>query len=106
MLQSVITAQSGKVKGKCRFKEQVSAGGDLMADCVQLLEIDPCFVQLCTGDSAAGTVFQISGNRQISIIKNGSFYNTDAGIEPAFFLDKPESFYDRPAFVEYLHELK
>ena len=29
-----------------------------MADCVQLLEIDPCFVQLCTGDSAAGTVFQ------------------------------------------------
>ena len=45
-------------------------------------------------------------NRQISIIKNGSFYNTDAGIEPAFFLDKPESFYDRPAFVEYLHELK
>ena len=63
-----------------------------------------CAVLPCT--TAAGTVFQISGNRQISIIKNGSFYNTDAGIEPAFFLDKPESFYDRPSFVEYLHDLK
>ena len=51
-------------------------------------------------------ILPICGNRQISIIKNGSFYNTDAGIEPAFFLDKPESFYDRPAFGEYLHELK
>jgi hypothetical protein len=51
-------------------------------------------------------VFQISGNKQVSIIKNGSFYNTDAGIEPDFPLDKPESYYDRPALVEYLHNLK
>ena len=63
-----------------------------------------CVVQPCT--TAAGTVFQISGSRQISIIKNGSFYNTDAGIEPDFRLEKPESYYDRPALVEYLHNLK
>ena len=51
-------------------------------------------------------LFQISGSKQISIIKNGSFYNTDAGVEPDFRLDKPESYYDRPALVEYLHNLK
>ena len=63
-----------------------------------------CVVLPCT--TAAGTVFQISGAKQISIIKNGSFYNTDGGVEPDFRLDKPESFYDRPALVEYLHNLK
>ena len=63
-----------------------------------------CAVLPCT--TAAGSVFQISGNKQVSIIKNGSFYNTDTGIEPDFPLDKPESFYDRPALVEYLHSLK
>jgi len=63
-----------------------------------------CVVQPCT--TAAGTLFQISGNKQVSIIKNGSFYNTDGGIEPDFRLEKPESFYDRPALVEYPLDLK
>jgi len=63
-----------------------------------------CVVLPCT--TAAGTVFQMSGSKQISIIRNGSFYNTDAGVEPDFRLDKPESYYDRPALVEYLHNLK
>lgn len=63
-----------------------------------------CVVQPCT--TAAGTIFQISGNKQVSIIKNGSFYNTDNGVDPDFRLEKPESFYDRPALVEYLHNLK
>lgn len=63
-----------------------------------------CVVLPCT--TAAGTVFQISGSKQVSIIQNGTFYNTDAGVEPDFRLDKPESYYDRPALVEYLHNLK
>ena len=63
-----------------------------------------CVVLPCT--TAAGTLFQVSGSKQISIIRNGSFYNTDAGVEPDFRLDKPESYYDRPALVEYLHNLK
>jgi len=56
--------------------------------------------------TAAGTIFQISGNKQISIMRNGSFYNTDAGVEPDFRLDKAESYYDRPALAEYLNNLK
>ena len=63
-----------------------------------------CAVLPCT--TAEGTIFQISGNKQISIIRNGSFYNTDTGVEPDFRLEKAESFYGRPALVEYLHNLK
>ena len=58
----------------------------------------------CT--TAEGTIFQISGNKQVSIIRNGSFYNTDAGIEPDFRLEKAESFYNRLELVEFLHNLK
>jgi len=80
-----------KNSGKVTLIGQTTGGGS-------------CVVLPCT--TAAGTVFQISGSKQISIIRNGSFYNTDAGVEPDFRLDKPESFYDRPMLVEYLHDLK
>ena len=38
-----------------------------------------CVVLPCT--TASGAQFQISGTSQISVIKNGSFYNADTGIE-------------------------
>lgn len=63
-----------------------------------------CVVTPCT--TASGALFRISGHKQLSIVKNGSFYNIDQGIEPDFVLSKPESFYDRAALVEYLNELK
>ena len=80
-----------KSSGKVTLVGQTTGGGS-------------CVVLPCT--TAAGAIFQISGPMQISIIRNGSFYNTDSGITPHFFLDKPESFYDRPALAEYLRELK
>jgi hypothetical protein len=80
-----------KSSGKVTLVGQTTGGGS-------------CVVLPCT--TAAGAVFQISGSMQVSIIQNGSFYNTDSGITPHFFLDKPESYYDRPALVEYLRELK
>ena len=80
-----------KSSGKVTLVGQTTGGGS-------------CVVLPCT--TAAGAVFQISGAMQISIIQNGSFYNTDSGITPHFFLDKPESYYDRPALAEYLRELK
>ena len=63
-----------------------------------------CVVLPCT--TASGTMFQISGNLQLSTVRNGSFYNIDQGIEPDVPLLWPESFYDREALVEYLHTLK
>ena len=63
-----------------------------------------CVVLPCT--SASGSVFAISGPKQLATVLNGSFYNIDEGIEPDFVLSRPESFYDRPALVEYIHTLK
>ncbi len=56
--------------------------------------------------SASGTLFQISGPTQVSIVKNGSFYNVDTGVDPDVELTKRESFYDREALVEMIHNLK
>lgn len=56
--------------------------------------------------TASGTLFQISGTKQLSVIKNGSVYNIDKGIEPDIYLSTEAAFYDRPALVEYLHSLK
>ena len=63
-----------------------------------------CAVLPCT--SASGTFFQISGPKQLALPKNGTFYNIDSGIDPDVVLTKEESYYDRDALVEYLHELK
>ena len=54
---------------------------------------------------ALGTRFTISGNRQCSITKNGSFYNIDEGIAPDYTLNNADSYYDRERLVEYIHGL-
>ena len=56
--------------------------------------------------TASGSFFQISGNKQISTFKNGSFYNIDTGIEPDIPLTKNESFYDHEGLVEMIHGLR
>ena len=63
-----------------------------------------CVVLPCS--SASGTIFQISGTKQLATVKNGSFYNIDEGIEPDIVLTKAESFYDREALTEYLHNIR
>ena len=63
-----------------------------------------CVVLPCS--TASGTLFTISGNRQISIVKNGSFYNVDEGVEPHYILSRPESIYDRQELVRYMQGLK
>ena len=63
-----------------------------------------CVVLPCS--SASGTLFQISGTQQLATVKNGSFYNIDEGIEPDIVLTKAESFYDREALAEYLHNAR
>ena len=63
-----------------------------------------CVVLPCT--SASGTTFQISGTKQIALVRNGSFYNVDQGVEPDITLTKIESFYDREGLVELIHNTK
>ena len=62
-----------------------------------------CVVLPCS--TANGTIFQISGTKQVSTVMNGSFYNIDQGVEPDFVLSKMETMYDREKLVEYIHSL-
>ena len=80
-----------KASGNVTMVGQTSGGGS-------------CVVLPCT--TASGAVFQISGTHQLALMKNGSFYNIDSGIEPDVLLTKPESLYDRAALVEYLKGIK
>ena len=56
--------------------------------------------------TASGMIFQMSGPLQITTYTNGSLYGVDTGVEPHVRLNKPESFYDREALVEMIHNLK
>ena len=55
--------------------------------------------------TAYGTGFQISGYRRFSVMKNGSFYDVDAGADPHFFIADPAKYYDREALTEFIHGL-
>ena len=56
--------------------------------------------------TASGTIFRMSGPLQITTYNNGSMYGVDTGIEAHVRLNRPESFYDREALVEMIHNLK
>lgn len=55
--------------------------------------------------TAYGTVFQISGSYRISFLKNGSFYDIDKGVDPDYYLDDIDHFYDRSALTEFINNL-
>ena len=55
--------------------------------------------------SAWGSQFQISGTLRISFAKNGSYYDTDRGVDPDVFLTKPDTFWDREKLTEIINSL-
>lgn len=55
--------------------------------------------------TAYGTLFTISSPRQISMTKNGAYYNVDEGVEPDYFVDRLENLYDRKKLTEYINGL-
>ena len=62
-----------------------------------------CSVQPMT--TAYGTVFQISSALRMSFLKNGSFYDIDQGIEPDYYIDNIENYYDRAALTRFINGL-
>ena len=55
--------------------------------------------------SAWGSLYQISGTLRISFAKNGSYYDTDRGVDPDVFLTKPDTFLDREKLTEIINGL-
>jgi C-terminal processing protease CtpA/Prc len=79
-----------KESGKVTLLGRTSGGGT-------------CNVQ--PSSSAWGTSFQISAPRQLSFLKNGSFYNVDRGAEPDYVLAGTSEYYDRAALTDYINSL-
>lgn len=55
--------------------------------------------------TAHGAMFKISSPNRMSYVKNGSYYDTDTGIEPDCVIVKPENFYDRKGLTDYIKQL-
>ena len=55
--------------------------------------------------SASGAVYAISSPLQISMIRNGSMYDIDKGVEPDFTISKYDTMYDREKLVDFIHNL-
>ena len=55
--------------------------------------------------TASGAVFAISSPLQISMIRNGSMYDIDKGVDPDFVISKYDTMYDREKLVEFIHTL-
>lgn len=51
---------------------------------------------------ADGTVLRISGPLQASAMQNGSYYDTDRGVEPAYRIMRIENFYNRAGLCRML----
>ncbi len=62
-----------------------------------------CVIRNCS--TAYGSVFRISGQNRLSFMMNGSFYDTDQGMRPDFYLGKTSSFYDRKTLTKYIDSL-
>ena len=57
------------------------------------------------GSTAWGSYFTLSSPHRMSFQKNGSFYDSDRGVEPDFPIDKISHYYDREALTEYINSL-
>lgn len=55
--------------------------------------------------TAWGTFFRISGHRNISMLKNGSFYDIDQGVVPDYYLSKLSSYYDREKLTDIINSM-
>ena len=62
-----------------------------------------CIVQPMS--DALGNLFNLSGPKRLSLLKNGSFYDIDQGIDPDYSIDKISHYFDREALTDYINSL-
>ena len=62
-----------------------------------------CIVQ--PASTAYGTMFQFSAAQRMSFLKNGAFYDIDQGIDPDYYIDHIENFYNRAALTDFINGL-
>ena len=52
-----------------------------------------------------GTLLQLSGNRRLGYMKNGSIYDIDRGVEPDYHITTIDRFFDRNGLTQYINGL-
>ncbi|MBQ4414877.1 MAG: hypothetical protein II861_02090 [Methanomicrobium sp.] len=53
--------------------------------------------------TSSGTLFQVSGNKRMSFIKNGAFYDIDRGADPDIYVRDLSVLYDRQRLTDYIN---
>ncbi len=52
-----------------------------------------------------GTLYQFSGSKCMSVIRNGSLYDIDQGIPPDYYISQISNFYDRQKLTEIINRM-
>ncbi len=55
--------------------------------------------------TADGSLLQISGNKRISTVVNGSYYDVDQGVEPDVTITRYADYYDRQKLTDFINNL-
>ncbi|MBQ3718205.1 MAG: hypothetical protein II893_02250, partial [Methanomicrobium sp.] len=53
--------------------------------------------------TSSGSLFQVSGNKRMSFIKNGAFYDIDRGADPDIYISDLSVLYDRQRLTDYIN---
>ena len=54
---------------------------------------------------ADGTIIRFSSKNVMSVVKNGSYYDIDQGVEPHYYINIPENFYDKAAIQDLVNDI-
>ena len=55
--------------------------------------------------AADGTLFRMSSKYAMGVSKNGSFYDIDKGVEPHYYINRPENFYDKEKISAIVNDI-
>lgn len=77
------------------------------SDCVTILGVTSSGGSSCVQPSSAadGTIFRMSSKYVMSVNKNGSYYDIDRGVDPHYYINKPENFYDTDTISELVNNI-
>lgn len=54
---------------------------------------------------ADGTIFRMSSKYVMSVSKNGSYYDIDRGVDPHYYINRPENFYDTTVISKLVNKI-
>ena len=77
------------------------------SDRVTILGVTSSGGSSCVQPSSAadGTIFRMSSKYVMSVNKNGSYYDIDRGVDPHYYINKPENFYDTATISELVNNI-